>query len=347
MSAVPKVSVLIPTYNYGRYLPEAIESVLRQDFGDFELIVSDDCSTDDTTRILQDYATRDPRIRVHIHKQNLGMVANWNWCLQQARGEYIRYLFGDDCLATPHALGRMVALLDAHPEAALAVSARFTIDEHSTVTGIWDELKTEGIHKSGTIIARCLIESHNLIGEPSVVLFRRAQGLRGFASNLRQIVDLEMWFHLLIQGDALYTPEPLCCFRLHSGQQTAVNRTTKAGYLEMVGILREYLPQLTSRKPPSISPLTVKKILFRALVHLENKEGSQPNLSAEVEWLRNQLPALTRMFCWLDYRLKRPIENLRRSVRKRILRRKMRHAYPTHLAFVKALRNPSQASRTP
>lgn len=337
--APPKVSILIPTYNYARYLPEAIKSVLRQDFADFELIVSDDCSTDDSARILNDYAARDPRIQIHLHKPNLGMVANWNWCLQQARGRYIHYLFGDDCLAHPSALSRQVAMLDHHPDASLAVSARFTIDEHSNFTGIWDELKTDGLHSRNATLTRSLVANSNLIGEPSVVMFRREQGLRGFAPQLKQIVDLEMWFHLLLQGDAVYTNDPLCCFRQHGVQQTAVNRASQAGDLEMVGILREYLPLLASRQPQPLGSLAQKKILFRALVHLLKKDPLQPALAAEVEWIRSQLPALPRLLCWLDYRTKRPLENILRSTRKRVLRRKMRKGFPEHAAFVQGLRS--------
>lgn len=338
-STNPKVSILIPTYNYARYLPEAIGSALRQDFADFELIVSDDCSTDDSARILHDYAARDPRIRVHVHKPNLGMVANWNWCLEQARGEYIHYLFGDDCFAHPSALARNVALLDQNPSASLAVSARFTIDEHSNFTGIWDELKNDGLHPGNAIITRCLVENSNLIGEPSVVMFRRKQALRGFAPALRQIVDLEMWFHLLIQGDAVYTNEPLCCFRQHGVQQTAINRATQAGDLEMVAILREYLPLLAKRQRQPLHKFAQNKILFRAFIHLLKKDALQPSLAAEVEWIRAQLPPIPRLLCWLDYRIRRPLENIRRSTRKRVLRRKMRQGFPEHAAFVQRLRS--------
>src|ERR1017187_7004523 len=92
----PKVSVLIPNYNHARYLPAAIESVLQQDFRDFELLISDDCSNDGSAGIIASYAAKDSRIRFQIHPANLGMVRNWNWCLAQARGEYMKFLLADD-----------------------------------------------------------------------------------------------------------------------------------------------------------------------------------------------------------------------------------------------------------
>src|ERR1035441_7330528 len=105
--ALPRISVLIPTYNYARYLPEAIESVLEQDLRDLEVLISDDGSTDGSAEVIACYAAKDSRIRFQIHPANLGMVQNWNWCLSAARGEYIKFLFGDDKLASRQALRKL------------------------------------------------------------------------------------------------------------------------------------------------------------------------------------------------------------------------------------------------
>ena len=101
--ASPKISILIPTYNYGRYLEEAIESVLSQDFEDYELIVSDDCSSDNTEEIMTRFANN-KKVRYYRHKINLGMVENWNWCLGESNGEFIKFVFGDDKFSQPDSL---------------------------------------------------------------------------------------------------------------------------------------------------------------------------------------------------------------------------------------------------
>ena len=80
----PKISVLIPTYNYARFLPEAIESVLTQECRDFELLIVDDCSADNTAAIVLPFCARDERVRFSVNSANLGMVNNWNHCLQEA-----------------------------------------------------------------------------------------------------------------------------------------------------------------------------------------------------------------------------------------------------------------------
>ena len=127
----PLVSVLIPTYEYGRFLPEAIESVLAQDFRDYELIIADDASQDDTAEICRKYAEQDLRIIFVRHEKNLGLVGNLNWCLQKARGKYIKYLLADDRLNHPSALRKMVDVLNCHPEVSLVASSRLIIDEQS------------------------------------------------------------------------------------------------------------------------------------------------------------------------------------------------------------------------
>jgi glycosyltransferase involved in cell wall biosynthesis len=236
-----KVSVCIPTYNYAAFLPEAIESILGQRFTDFELIIIDDNSTDDTRSIGQHYARRDPRVRFSVNPENLGMVQNWNLCLEQARGEYVKFVFGDDLLASPDALGLMVQQLEGAPSVSLVCSARAIIDERSKLMRIESYIKKTGVLPGADVINSCLLRKKNLVGEPSVVMFRRSQAARGFLVNYRQIVDLEMWFHLLEQGDLACLEEPLCSFRVHGRQQTQVNEENVSDLFDFCYLAQDYL----------------------------------------------------------------------------------------------------------
>lgn len=213
----------MPTYNYAHYLPEAIESVLRQSYTDFEFIIIDDCSLDGTAEIIKKYASLDKRIIFRINERNLGMAPNWNLCLQNSRGTYVKYLFGDDKLATRESLAKMVSVLDADPSVALVASARNVIDCRSNLLSVKSECRIEGKSNGMNLIQDCLFEQRNKIGEPTVVLFRKNLAQRGFNAAYRQIVDLEMWFSLLEQGDFYFIDEPLCSFRVHDAQQTQVN----------------------------------------------------------------------------------------------------------------------------
>lgn len=110
---MPKVTVLMPTFNVGPWVKEAVESVLNQTYTDFELLVMDDCSTDDTLAIVQ--SIRDPRIRIEKNERNLGLSDNLNRGLSLIQTEYVSRMDGDD-IAEPTWLEKEVNVLDTHPE---------------------------------------------------------------------------------------------------------------------------------------------------------------------------------------------------------------------------------------
>lgn len=240
--AAPKLSVCIPTYNYAEYIDEALNSILIQSFRDFEVIIVDDASTDDTVPVLERHvALQDPRFRFVVNNPNRGMVANWNYCLELAQGKYIKFLFADDYLTTPDALATMVATLDQHPAVSLVSSSRQFVSAESKVNKILSHYKHDCFLKGTTVIEQCLRQMKNLIGEPSAVMFRRCDAERGFNLRYRQLVDLEMWFHLLERGDFAYFVKPLCSFRTHDKQQTVVNRGIPETIHETGWLHDEYL----------------------------------------------------------------------------------------------------------
>lgn len=239
----PRVSVCIPTYNYARYLPEAVESVLAQDYSDFELLIIDDCSRDDTRDVGESYARKDDRVVFRVNGRNLGMVENWNLCLEQARGEYVKFLFGDDMLCRNDALGSMVESLDSDAGISLVGSPRNLMDDDSRIIGCLSYLEAGKVMPGTEVISRCLLDqrNQNLIGEPSVVMFRKFQGARGFSPRYRQLVDLEMWFHLLEQGKYAHLDRPLSSFRIHAEQQTAKNVNSLAHIDDLSNLFDDYL----------------------------------------------------------------------------------------------------------
>lgn len=313
----PKVSVLLPTYNYARFLPEAIESVLAQDFADFELLIGDDASDDDSAAVIRRFAARDPRIRALIRSENIGMVANWNACLREARGDYIKFIFGDDCFMRRDALGQMVAQLDATPAAVLVASARTILDAHSRVVTIWNDWRTPGRHRGADAIRRCLREDRNLIGEPSAVLFRRAAADRGFDPQFRQVVDLDMWLHLLRRGDFVYLAEPLCAFRQHEDQQTVVNRRAHVGPLECLVLLARYLDELCVT-PGGERTFASRHLLFERLYYSRKHAPRTPALLATENAVRARLGRFGYGVHWSWHRLTKPWLNLRRFVRRQL-----------------------------
>lgn len=122
MSQFPRVSVLIPTYNSAPFLDEAIQSVLDQTFADFELIINDNNSTDDTEEIAKKYLS-DPRVSFYKNPANIGMAGNWNKLLAHAKGEYIKFLMSDDKFH-PQLLEKFVPVMDQYPNVSLITSFR-------------------------------------------------------------------------------------------------------------------------------------------------------------------------------------------------------------------------------
>jgi glycosyltransferase involved in cell wall biosynthesis len=318
----PKVSVLIPTYNYARYLAEAIESVLEQDFEDFELIIADDCSADNTAEVVRPFCVRDARVHFSVNSTNLGMVNNWNQCLAQARGEYIKFLFGDDKLIHRQALRKMLALMERYPSAVLAASARIILDEESNEVDIYRDLP-EGCHDGRKIITAYMMENgKNLVGEPSAVMFRKSDARRGFDPRYQQITDVEMWIHLLEKGDLAYTREPLCAFRCHPSQQTEVNTASGVGRREHAVFFSAYAAQ-------SWLP---RKVVFPILFPLR-RSRQKNSLLADAELLECEARLIQRwgkgwrwcywLYC-IRYRLTKPFRNLIHSAQKRFFRWRVR-----------------------
>lgn len=130
----PRVSVLVPAYNDGRFLDTCLRSLEAQAFGDFEAIVADDASTDSTAEIARAWATRDARFRWSPAPRNLGMNPNWNRALREARGDFVAKLDADD-FATPVYLESLRAEFDFTPDLLFAACRTQDCDEAGRITG--------------------------------------------------------------------------------------------------------------------------------------------------------------------------------------------------------------------
>jgi glycosyltransferase involved in cell wall biosynthesis len=130
----PRASIGMPVYNGERFLKEALDSILAQTFEDFELIISDNASTDRTQEICRVYAAQDRRIRYYRNEQNLGAAWNYNRVFELSTGEYFKWATHDD-LCAPEYLERCVEVLDHHPAVVLCYPRTISIDEHGERIG--------------------------------------------------------------------------------------------------------------------------------------------------------------------------------------------------------------------
>lgn len=217
----PKISICIPTYNYAHFIADAIESVLSQTVSDYELLVIDNCSTDNTEEVVLGYLQEGRNVKYIRNEKNLGLVCNLNRCIELASGTYIKILCSDDLLEAT-CLEKMVQVLEANPKVSLVASARQLVDRSLNNLGQLAYSDRPELLPGIDAIRKCLFVG-NLIGEPTAVLFRKKDAIAGFDPKYRQLVDLEMWFRLLEQGDFAFIPEALCLIRQHEEQGTNAN----------------------------------------------------------------------------------------------------------------------------
>src|SRR3984893_7477379 len=134
---MPTVSVIIPNYNHAQFLRRRVDSVLRQTFQDFELILLDDCSTDESQSILREYAA-DPRVRMEFNEKNSGSTfKQWNKGVRLARGEYVWIAESDD-YADERLLEKLVSRLDAEPTAVLCYCRSWLVSASNEISGYSD-----------------------------------------------------------------------------------------------------------------------------------------------------------------------------------------------------------------
>lgn len=221
----PAVSILMAVYNGERFLREAMDSVLKQTFGDFEFLICDDGSTDESGRILAEYAAADPRVRV-ITQANQGLTKSLNMLLQSARGELVARFDGDD-VCEPERLREQFAAITGDDRVVLVGSAVRLIDEHGFVIG-----EPDVVCDNATIQPE-LLRGNNCIVHPTAVFRRRlAIECGGYDESYRYAQDLELWLRLGERGHLVNIPERLVRYRQHLGSVSGSNAEEQLKLME-------------------------------------------------------------------------------------------------------------------
>jgi len=220
---IPSVSVCLPVYNGEQFLAETIRSVLDQTYRDFELVVLDNASTDQSGNIVRSFG--DPRIRIERNRSTLPQAENWNRVVELTRGPLVKVVCADDLLH-PRCLELQVAPMDADPGLAVVAARRHMIDEQSRVIVPRRGLSGLVGVRTGVEVARRVVRSgSNPIGESNNVLFRRDDffTVGGWKTDRPNIMDLDLWLRLLQLGDFLGLPETLAAFRIASDSVSSHN----------------------------------------------------------------------------------------------------------------------------
>jgi len=210
---MPKVSVIITAYNYGRFLGEAIRSVLDQTFPDFELIIVDDGSTDNTREVVDSF--KDPRIK-YMYQENRGVAGAADTGLRAASGEYVLYLGADDILMTG-TLEKEVEVLDRHPEVSFSYGQAYLMDERRHVFGLSKQCKRSYIREGREEIKKAILSGNHV--RASTIMSRRnclrEDGLfdEAFRSGSE---DFDKWVRMARSHSVAYIAAPLLYYRFHT-----------------------------------------------------------------------------------------------------------------------------------
>ena len=239
----PLVSIVTPVYNGARYLRQCVESVLGQTYDNWEYVLVNNCSTDETPAIAQEYVEKDRRIRIHNNTEFLKVIPNWNNALRQIspQSKYCKIVHADDVLF-PECVARMVELAENNPSVAIVGSYRL----------VGTRVNPPGFAYPRTVVPgrevcrATLAKEFYVFGSPSTILIR-ADVIRrrsAFYNEENYHADVEACFEVLQEADFGFVHQILSWSRVHETRLTAtVARRYETGLVEtLLGMLKKYGP---------------------------------------------------------------------------------------------------------
>jgi len=237
----PRVSIGLPVFNGEKYIKASLDSILNQTYSDFELIIVDNASTDQTPRICREYALKDKRIRYYHNKINIGAVANFNRAFKFSSGEYFKWAAHDDVLA-PEFIAKCIKILDSDPSIVLCHSKTGCIDEHGKLIGIYnykvkiDSLKSH--ERFGDFIMRRYQDDSWILifGLMRADVLRKTELMGKFSGS-----DVNLLAEIFLIGRIYEIPETLFFRRSHPQAFSNMASVKKLSYKErMVWWVQSY-----------------------------------------------------------------------------------------------------------
>ena len=250
---MPTVSVVVPSYNHARFLPQRVDTILAQTFPDFEVILLDDCSTDESRSILREYASNS-RVRLDFNDSNSGSTFNqWNKGVRLAQGKYVWIAESDD-YSDPRFLERLVALLEADPKVMIAYCRSWCVsgndndrDSRKPDDFAYPLLDAADLPRwsadfcaEGVEECRRYFAVANLVRNASSAVFRKAvyEQVGGADENLRLCGDWKLWASIALCGKMAYVSEPLNYYRLHQGSVWGRSKDAALETAEVLQVVR-------------------------------------------------------------------------------------------------------------
>ncbi|WP_323751037.1 glycosyltransferase family 2 protein [Marinobacter sp.] len=276
---MPKVSVIMPVYNVASFVAQAVQSVLDQSFPDFELLIVDDCSPDNSIAICEAFS--DDRIRIVKHTVNRGLAGARNTGIRNAEGKYLAFLDSDDYWDMEK-LRLHVQHLDENPHIGISFSRSAFVDEHGAPTRFYQMPKLTDITPEHLFC-------RNPIGNGSAPVIRKAtfdqigyqswfEGepeIRYFDSELRRSEDIECWLRVSLQTGWTIAgiPQPLTYYRLNAGGLSAVLDKQLESWEEVALVTATYAPTFVTKHYPHAKAYQLR-YLSRQAIRLRDGRAS-------------------------------------------------------------------------
>jgi glycosyltransferase involved in cell wall biosynthesis len=304
------VSVVVPCYNYGRYLEACVQSVLTETRLDVEVLVIDDCSSDETPQVGARVA-RDPRVTFRRHERNIGHIATYNEGLTWASGDYTALLSADDLL-TPGALFRAVTILDATPSAGMAYGRvlRFHTDPPTAHGSEWRPHVWTG---TDWVAQRCKTGTNPIASPEVLVRTSLYKALGGYRSELPHTGDLEMWLRVAAHADVIYLRgADQACYRVHplamsrtvfetSIQDLRGRKACFDNFFDQNGYLLDDAKSLRERVDEALA----REALWRACRAFDRRRLQQVSVDELESFAKDAYPRATSLREYQGLRLRR------------------------------------------
>jgi glycosyltransferase involved in cell wall biosynthesis len=262
----PRVSFVVPTYNYARFVAEAVDSLLDQDFQALEVIVIDDCSSDNTAEVLSRYAG-DPRVRVIRHETNRGHIRTYNEGLAMATGEFVGLLSADDVCLRRDAVSRQVAIFDRDADVGFVYSALSYVDADRKLLEVVQRWPDDSIHE-GLEEFRSLAFSNYVPASGTLVRARCHERLGYYDERLPHAGDWDLWLRLAAQHRVGYVADACYGWRLHTGNMHELQiRPGQADRDHVLTITKafEALPASAPHHVRALKPVALRRLAIRAI----------------------------------------------------------------------------------
>lgn len=253
----PLVSICVPCYNHKKYIPYFMESILKQDYDNWELIITDDCSTDGSYELLTSY--KDPRIHLFRNDKNRHLCDTMNNSFRHAKGKYICIMYTDDAMC-PHKIKSDVSYMENHPETDVLYTNTIRIGENNQV--IKEQYSLPDMSDTNNILRQLYLNS-NICSIPGMVYKKECLDKIGYHNRLLCLTqDYDHHVRLLFHFKSALSPEPTCFYRIREGEANLSHMNIKninMLYIEITFVLNTFVREIrTVKRLLEIFPEAVK-----------------------------------------------------------------------------------------